>query len=424
MPRAVPDAWVRLGHVEIPAPPPEALAQGLEALLPVSESGATCLHAAVVGVAGGRWQVETFEAGPDLTLPPLPRNGGPAAAGQAWTVTFLAPTGLGLATGGFAGDANPAVSLLAATADRCVTHPNAVNAAALNWARPGVAYVEGGLLDGWLAGRWDLLPQRAHTLGLLIDGGLPLRAQDALDNAIAAFRTVGGGRVIREEMADPLRMTLTRDGRGRSAGTIADASALLEAGHRLMARGATAMAIVSDMTHLALHDEAYASGQGPDPIGGLEAMLSRVLGRALGMPVAHAPWLPVSCDPVDPRGAAEELGLDYLLCVLRGLQRAPVPVAPGTRDAWPAEGMVVVPRTAAGGSGTLAAAGRGLALVAVDNPGVLDITPAALGIEAWHARSWAEAAGLSLALREGLAPETLERPLARNLARPAGVMIG
>ncbi|MEB3237701.1 MAG: DUF3326 domain-containing protein [Candidatus Sericytochromatia bacterium] len=419
MPKAAPDAWVRPRLLTVPAPsfapPPDP-----ETMLPDPESGGTRLHAAVVKAAEAIWHFETFEAGPGLDLPPLPEPGMCASSDKAWTVTILAPTGLGLATGGFAGDATPAVRLLAATADRCVTHPNAVNAAALNWAPHELAYVEGGLLDGWLAGRWDLLPRRAHTVGVLLDAGLPERGRIAIENALGAFRTVGGGRVLLDEMAQPLRLSLARGTGGRSVGSVEDATDLIDGACRLRSQGATALAIVSDMSALALHDAAYASGSGPDPIGGLEAMLSRVVGRALGMPTAHAPWLPPSCDPVDPRGAAEELGLDYLLCILRGLQRAPVPVPPGTADAWPAEGLLVFPATAAGGSGTLAAASRGLSLLAVRNPGVLDVTPEALGLSCLHAASWPEAAGLSIALREGLAPETLARPLGPTPTRPVG----
>ena len=69
----------------------------------------------------------------------------------------------------------------------------------------------------------------------------------------------------------------------------------------------------------------------------------------------------------------------------------------------------------------LAAAERGVPLITVANPCVLNVTAAALGLEAagctvLPARSYSEAAGLVLALREGVAPASLARPLPSLLA--------
>ena len=52
-------------------------------------------------------------------------------------------------------------------------------------------------------------------------------------------------------------------------------------------------------------------------------------------------------------------------------------------------------------------------LITVTNPSVLTVSAEALGLDhgVQHARSYAEAAGLLLALREGLAASALQRPL-------------
>jgi hypothetical protein len=52
-------------------------------------------------------------------------------------------------------------------------------------------------------------------------------------------------------------------------------------------------------------------------------------------------------------------------------------------------------------------------VIAVHNPCVLAVTAEALGLEVLKAGSYAEAAGLVVALREGISPAALERPLAR-----------
>ncbi len=70
-----------------------------------------------------------------------------------------------------------------------------------------------------------------------------------------------------------------------------------------------------------------------------------------------------------------------------------------------------------GGAAVLACAERGVPLIAVDNPCLLEVTAEALGLEAIPARSYAEAAGLVTALREGIDPATLRRPLTAWPAR-------
>jgi hypothetical protein len=61
----------------------------------------------------------------------------------------------------------------------------------------------------------------------------------------------------------------------------------------------------------------------------------------------------------------------------------------------------------------LACAERGVPVIAVENPCVLQVTAEALGLEAIVVSSYSEAAGVVLALREGLDPGALRRPLGR-----------
>jgi hypothetical protein len=60
----------------------------------------------------------------------------------------------------------------------------------------------------------------------------------------------------------------------------------------------------------------------------------------------------------------------------------------------------------------LACAERRIPVIAVENPCLLSVTAAALDLEVIHATSYSEAAGLLLALREGISPLALQRPLA------------
>ena len=82
-------------------------------------------------------------------------------------------------------------------------------------------------------------------------------------------------------------------------------------------------------------------------------------------------------------------------------------------------GAVVAPAGALGGGAVLACAERGVPLFAVANPCLLEVTAGALGLPALAASSYGEAAGLLLALREGISPAALSRPLAPLVPLPS-----
>jgi hypothetical protein len=111
--------------------------------------------------------------------------------------------------------------------------------------------------------------------------------------------------------------------------------------------------------------------------------------------------------------------------VLVGLSRAPDLVAPrDRRAALLAEdlGAVVAPAGALGGEAVLASVERGVPLIAVSgNPCLLQVDGAALGLPVLPASTYGEAAGLVLALREGLDPGALVRPLGMLRAEIPGL---
>jgi hypothetical protein len=347
-------------------------------------------------------------------------------SGSAPLPTLLViPTGIGCALGGYAGDGLPAARLLAAASGCLITHPNVMNGAALYWSDPRVHYVEGSSLDRFAAGELLLRPVRRQRVGLLLDAGIePELRQRHLQVADACRATLGLeiGPVVTTDR--PLEVSLSLGASGVSWGELGQPEALLRAGAQLKAAGATAIAVVArfpdDPESEAL--AAYRNGSGVDALAGAEAVISHLLSRELGLPCAHAPALsPLPLDPqLDPRAAGEELGFTFLPCVLVGLSRAPdlVPVAQADAAlhvatlAIDAVGAVIAPAGALGGAAVLACAERGIPVIAVDNPCLLNVNAEALGLEVLPASSYSEAAGLVLALREGLAPAALRRPLA------------
>jgi hypothetical protein len=337
---------------------------------------------------------------------------------------LVIPTGIGCAVGGYAGDGLPAARLLAAASGCLITHPNVMNGAALYWSDPRIHYVEGSALDRFAAGELALRPVRRQRVGLLLDAGieeeLRLRHLQVADGCRATLG-LEIGPVLSTDV--PLNVTLELGSSGASWGRLGRPDALLRAGERLRAAGATAIAVVArfpeDPESEAL--AAYRGGSGVDGLAGAEAVISHLLTNHLGIPCAHAPALsPLPLNPaLDPRAAAEELGTTFLPCVLVGLSRAPDLVpwpSPGAPDPSllrpEAIGAVVAPAGALGGAAVLACAERGVPVIAVANPCVLNVSAEALGMEVLAAASYSEAAGLVLALREGVAPAALARPLA------------
>lgn len=346
---------------------------------------------------------------------------------------MVVPTGVGCATGGFAGDALPAARLLAAASGCLITHPNVMNGATLYWSDPRIHYVEGWALDRFAAGELDLCPVRRQRVGLLLDAGidddLRLRHLQVADGCRASLGLDIGPAITTDA---PLGVRLEVGPSGASWGGVARPDALLRAGERLRDAGATAIAVVArfpdDPASAAL--AAYRNGAGVDVLAGAEAVISHLLSRHLLLPCAHAPALrPLPLQPgLDPRAAAEELGTTFLPCVLVGLSRAPdlrprPPAAPVAAAHGPVLsagqiGAVVAPAGALGGEAVLACVELGVPLIAVDNPCVLQVGAQALALEeagatVLPAAGYGEAAGQVLALREGIAPAALLRPIRR-----------
>ncbi|MFN6131592.1 MAG: DUF3326 domain-containing protein [Synechococcaceae cyanobacterium] len=371
---------------------------------------------------------------------------------------FVIPTGVGCEQGGYAGDGLPAARLLAAASGCLVTHPNALNAALLGWSDRRIHYVEGWSLDRFAAGELALRPVAGRRVGLLLDAAIEPELRQRQLQAAEACRASLGLAIGPVLISDaPFGVSLSLGPSGSSWGSLADPGALLRGGRALRQRGAEAIAVVArfpdDPESEAL--AAYRQGSGVDALAGAEAVISHLLSRELGIPCAHAPALaPLPLDPLlDPRAAAEELGYTFLPCVLLGLSRAPdlVPLSAPLQAATSAAstaatpatttlpspagmvvgaaggspgqqalirasdlGAVVAPAGALGGEAVLACAARRVPLIAVtSNRSLLRVDGAALGLEVLEAASYAEAAGLVLALREGLDPACLRRPLAR-----------
>ena len=240
---------------------------------------------------------------------------------------LIIPTGLGAAIGGNAGDGNPVAKLLASCCDTLITHPNVVNASDINEMTENTLYVEGSMLDRFLRGEIELQRVRAHNR-ILVVANPPL--SDETVNAVSAARATIGIDAIVVELSTPLRL-VARIEDGRATGEMYGVDDLLEDVCRYHNFDALAIHTPIEVDRdVAL---SYYRDGGINPWGGVEAKLSKEVGRCLAKPVAHAPLentppedeelFLVFQGEVPPRIAAEAISNCYLHSVLKGLHRAP-----------------------------------------------------------------------------------------------------
>jgi hypothetical protein len=337
----------------------------------------------------------------------------------------VVPTGIRCSFGGYAGDAGPVTNLLASTADFLVTHPNAVNASDLNEMAANVLYVEGKSLDDFLLGHVGLSVVDANRIGTFVD---PTGAGflDDVVNTLNAARAVKGIDCGRHTiLEDELGVAIEWSDAGCAVGSVLHPEVVLDAAELLIDHGAEAIGGVSVIHGVSTAMFArHLDGDLPNPSGGVEAIITHLISKAFRVPAAHAP-LPYYQDHKpkvthNPRAAAEFISTPHYFSVLKGLSRAPrlVPLTELSQVPAPAlsvnnVGAVVAPATCLGGIPALAAEFQGIPLIAVrENETILDVTNAKMRMaNVIEVESYLEAAGVLLALRNGISLESLRRPL-------------
>ena len=324
---------------------------------------------------------------------------------------FIVPTGIGAEIGGHAGDATPAARLIASCCDRLIVHPNVVNASDINEMTPNMLYVDGAILDQFLAGALNLQPPENHVGGnrILLVANAPLEG-DTLNAANAARSTIGADIQV-VELNEPLTMTASITD-GIATGEISGVESLVSQVEN------------HDFDTLAIHtpiDVApdvvmkYFREGGVNPWGGVEAKASRLISESLDcrVPVAHAPvdvQVPdelrnVHKMDIDPRMAAEAMSIGYLHCVLKGLHQAPLPMPCKTGIDRSGVGFMVSP-VGCWGRPHKACARAGIPVILVrENRTVLNVEIPAddIHVVLW-AENYLEATGLVMAMRAKVTP--------------------
>lgn len=378
----------------------------------VSGADETALRVVVTECSG-------FPPSPIGMLPP------PQPSGRA-VVVNLVPTGIGCAFGGYAGDAGPVTALLGAAADLVVTNPNAVNASDFVHLDERTVYTEGYSLNLFADGLTPLYRPRSNRVGLIVERA-EASAIDAVFNVVNTVRAVHGVDVVDVIVTpEPIGTRCVRHESGAYGGQVDHPEVLLDAARRLVDAGATALAVTTNVRGLPSTEYArHFAGAHPNPVGGAEAVVSHLLTRTFGVPSAHAPMRNykdggvAGMGVVDARAAGEFVSVSGLACVLMGLRRAPqLAPRPGCPTLEPITSddvlAVIAPATALGSAPVLSAVRRGTPVIAVrENQTILDVTADALDLgPVIEVDTYLAAAGLVLALRNGISVDALRRPLA------------
>lgn len=389
----------------------------------------------IVSESSGRYmsvEVGVLEPTNSETLPAMPNIF--QLTKRSWENTdsfnavFIVPTGIGAEIGGHAGDATPVARMLAQVCDTLITHPNVVNASDVNEMPDNGLYVEGSVLSRLLMGTVGLRRTRSNRVLVALDAFHDARWVDSAINAVNAARSTYGletpGIVVLDE---PLRLMSEYADSGRATGEVVGLDGLLRAFDQQRGRF-DAVAVASSVeVPIAWHMEYFSSsGEMVNPWGGVEALLTHAASSIYNVPTAHAPMMEsdevAAVDPgvVDPRMAAEIISITFLQCVLKGLQKSPRMVtdpqhmiAPGTITASDVSCLVIPDGCI--GLPTLAALEQGIPVIAVrENRNLMRNDLANLP---WNegqlniVENYWEAAGVLAALRAGMSPDSVRRPL-------------
>lgn len=341
-----------------------------------------------------------------------------------FTAVLVIPTGIGAEIGGHAGDATPVARLLASVCDTLITHPNVVNASDLNELPANGLYVEGSIISRFLMGSISLQRVRSNRVLVIIDAHPNERFTRATVNAVNGARATYGLPCERIVVLDPPLPTRGRyASSGRAAGTVDELERVFDALDRR--RGEYDAVAISTVIDIDVPHASYFASRGEivNPWGGVEAMLTHAVSTIYDVPSAHAPMMEseeiANMDPgvIDPRMAAEVVSLTFFQSVLKGLHKAPRISERARPNSLTAHDVscLVIPDGCLG-LPTLAALEQNIPVIAVrENRSLMhnDLTMLPWATGQLHVvENYWEAAGLMAAMKEGMDPTSVRRPLA------------
>ena len=316
-------------------------------------------------------------------------------------VVMIIPTGIGCEIGGHCGDGNAAARLLGACCHTLILHPNVVNASDLNEMPPNSLYVEGSQLDRFLKGEICLQPVRANKVLVAVN-----RADYQSINAVSAARAILGLDAEIVELKTPLQL-LAQMKDGVATGEVLNWRELVDQ-VRDLEFDALGLATPITIDKQTLAD--YFRHGGVNPVGGVEAVASKLIADALDKPVAHGPVdyaIKGFAEVVDPRMAVEIITENFIHCLLKGLHKAPrISYESGmsVRDV----DCMISPYGCFGAPHQACLDARIPVIVVRENRSCLNAPEHPQFI---YVENYLEAAGMLMAMQAGVQPAAVRRPL-------------
>jgi len=238
---------------------------------------------------------------------------------------FIIPTGVGAEIGGYAGDASKWARKLA---EKCklIVNPNVVNAACFSGITKNMLYVEGYSLDKFFEGKLYLQESTNNRIGIVFDKSISNEVLNVHINTLNAVKTVYDVDIMGYEITEEdVGVSFFVNESGISTGNVGNLTTIKKAAKKIINKGANAIAIVCKFPES--DDFNYENGDGVDPVGGVEAIISHYISKELQVPCAHAPAfdsIEITNKIVNPKCAAEYITPTFLPCILLGLSQAPL----------------------------------------------------------------------------------------------------
>lgn len=237
---------------------------------------------------------------------------------------FIVPTGVGASIGGFAGDAS-CYAREFSKVSKLIVNPNVVNAGGFSGINDNMFYTEGYVIDEFFKGNIFLQQALENKIGVVFDRAIPRDVLNVHLNTISAVKTVYGVDVLGYEITEKeVGVEFFVNDKNISVGVVQNPETLYLATEKLLERGADAIAIVCLFDDE--NSEDYANGEGVDPIGGVEGVLSHCISKKFSIPCAHSPAFldySIHSELVSAKAASEYITPTFLPCVLLGLNNAP-----------------------------------------------------------------------------------------------------
>lgn len=347
---------------------------------------------------------------------------------EQFNTVFLVPTGIGAEIGGHAGDATPVARLLSSISTTLITHPNVVNASDINELPENGLYVEGSVISQLLMGTIGLQKVRSNRVMLVIGKHKDNEINEDIINAVSAARaTLGLNCPFVVEMEDPIHMHAEYSSSGRAVGRIEGFERLCKVVSKNRSKiDALALSSIINIPDNADIEYFHSQGDIINPWGGVEAMLTHAISILFDIPSAHSPIVRsteisnMHFGIVDPRMSAETISVCYLHCILKGLHRSPQIVKDTELFCHPEVlsssdiSCLVIPDCCVG-LPTLAALEQGIPIIAVrENRNCMRNDLKKLQFQTdklFIVDNYFEAVGIMSALKTGVTPSSVRRPL-------------